>query len=126
MHIDYRLYGAAGMTPAVPADGEGISLIALDVAFRDFPDAAWLRQQLPKARIAFASNSREAQAKMCAAGVGLAVLPAPLGDSIRGLQAVDLGTAPPGRDVWLGFHRDLRRLARLRSLVDVTVERLAG
>ena len=26
--------------------------------------------------------------------------------------------APPARDIWLGYHRDLKRLARLRALVD--------
>ena len=49
---------------------------------------------------------------MCAAGVGLAVLPAPLGDAIADLVVVDLGGAPPRRDVWVGFHKDLRRLGR--------------
>ncbi len=63
---------------------------------------------------------------MCAAGVGLAVLPAPLGDACAALEVVDLGGLPPGRDVWVGFHRDLRRLGRLRALVDATVERLSA
>src|SRR4051794_13601468 len=33
---------------------------------------------------------------------------------------------PPGRDTWVGYHRDLRRLARLRALLDLVIERLAG
>jgi hypothetical protein len=54
----------------------------------DFPDAAWLRRKLPEARAAFGSNSRDAQAPMCAAGVGRAVLPAPGGGPTpQGLQA---------------------------------------
>lgn len=123
-HIDYRVYRAKGSSNAVSSSGEGVSLITLDTAFQDFPDAAWLKKKLPKARVAFGSNSRDAQARMCAEGVGLAVLPAPLGDSFPGLEVVDLGGAPPGRDVWVGFHRDLRRLARLRALVDTTLEQL--
>ncbi len=63
---------------------------------------------------------------MCAEGVGLAVLPRPLGDAMPGLRLVRTDSAPPGRDVWVGFHRDLRRLRRLRALVDLCVERLAG
>jgi len=89
------------------------------------PDVAWLRRKLPKGRIAFGSNSREAQARMCAAGIGLAVLPAPLGDAMPELEAVDLGDPPPGRDVWVGFHQDLRRVGRLRALVDETIAALA-
>jgi DNA-binding transcriptional LysR family regulator len=123
-HIDYRVYRAKGSSKTVSSSGEGVSLITLDTAFQDFPDAAWLKKKLPKARVAFGSNSRDAQARMCAAGVGLAVLPAPLGDSFADLEVVDLGGAPPGRDVWVGFHQDLRRLARLRALVDTTLEAL--
>lgn len=124
-HIAYRVYRAAGTSHPLHADGEGAALITLDTAFQDFPDAVWLREKLPKARIAFGSNSRDAQARMCAAGAGLAVLPAPLGDAWPGLEAVDLGDDPPGRDVWVGFHQDLRRLGRLRALVDATIAGLA-
>jgi DNA-binding transcriptional LysR family regulator len=123
VHVDYRVYRAVGTTHAA-ASGD-VPLITLDTAFQDFPDAAWLRRKLPKSRIAFGSNSREAQARMCAAGIGLAVLPAPLGDAMPQLEAVDLGEAPPGRDVWVGFHQDLRRLGRLRALVDETIAALA-
>jgi DNA-binding transcriptional LysR family regulator len=125
-HIDYRVYRARGSAHPVSADGEGVALITLDTAFQDFPDATWLKRKLPKASVVFGSNSREAQARMCAAGVGLAVLPAPLGESFKGLEPVDLGSAPPGRDVWVGFHRDLRGLARLRALLDASIERLSN
>ena len=123
VHIDYRVYRAVGTTHGQARDE--VPLITLDTAYQDFPDVAWLRKKLPKARIAFGSNSREAQARMCAAGIGLAVLPVPLGDAMPALEAVDLGDAPPGRDVWVGFHQDMRRLGRLRSLVDETIAALA-
>ena len=124
--IPYGLYAAKGRGRALARDGAGCALITLDAAFRDFPDARWLRQTMPKAHVAFTSNSREAQARMCAEGVGLAVLPRPLGDGIDGLRLVKTDAPPPGRDVWVGFHRDLRRLRRLRALVDLCVERLAS
>ncbi len=129
MHIEYRLYAASGAITRTrrprAGDGAGFSLVTLDEAFREMPDAAWLRRMLPNARVAFGSNNRDAQARMCAEGAGLAVLPRPLGDHTPGLVAVDLGEPPPGRDVWLGFHRDLRGLQRLRTLVDLMVERLS-
>ena len=125
VHVDYRAYRAVGSTHGNASDGANVPLITLDTAFQDFPDVAWLRRKLPQSRIAFGSNSREAQARMCAAGIGLAVLPAPLGDAMSALEAVDLGEAPPGRDVWVGFHQDLRRLGRLRALVDETIAALA-
>lgn len=126
MRVDYKLYGPAGGQLPRAGDGAGFALVTLDQAFRDFPDAAWLRRQLPNAHVAFGSNSREAQARMCAAGAGLAVLPAPLGDATPGIAPIALGEAPPSRDVWVGFHRDLRRLGRLRALLDTTIEQLAN
>ncbi len=124
MHMRYALYTAAGQPQPTAGDGEGSALVTLDHAYRDFPDAVWLRRMLPKAHTAFGSNNREAQARLCAAGVGLAVLPVALGDATPGVERVDLGEPPPGRDVWLGYHRDLRRLARLRALVECTIEAL--
>ena len=126
MTVPYGLYTAKGSPRALPRQGAGSALITLDATYRDFPDARWLKQVLPKAHVAFTSNSREAQARMCAEGVGLAVLPRPLGDAMPALRLVKTDTLPPGRNVWVGFHRDLRRLRRLRTLVDLCVERLAG
>ncbi|MBY0393758.1 MAG: substrate-binding domain-containing protein, partial [Novosphingobium sp.] len=80
---------------------------------------------LPGARIAARSNSRDMQAQLCALGTGLAVLPRPLGDATPGIEALDIGAEPPTRDTWLGYHRDLRRLPRLRAMVDLLIERLA-
>jgi DNA-binding transcriptional LysR family regulator len=90
------------------------------------PDALWLKRVLPKAITGLRSNSREVQARLCARGGGLAVLPRPLGDAMPGIVPVDLGEAPPGRDTHVGYHRDLRRLTRLRALLDLVIERLAG
>ncbi|AGU49937.1 transcriptional regulator, LysR family [Variovorax paradoxus B4] len=126
MHMDYAVFGATGQEAPKPGDGTGSALVTLDTAYSDFPDAVWLRRVLPNARVAFASNNREVQARLCAAGTGLAVLPAALGDQTPGLQRIDLGEAPPGRDVWLGYHRDLRRLARLRALIDCAIEALVS
>ncbi|MGF6753548.1 LysR family transcriptional regulator [Paraburkholderia sp. GAS42] len=126
MHMDYALYGRSDLVPPRAGDGEGHTLISMDSAFDVLPDVVWVKRMLPKATIAFGSNNRGAQARMCAEGGGFAVLPCPLGDTTPGLQRIDLGETPPGRDVWFGYHRDLRRVARLRAIVDMTVEALAN
>lgn len=126
MHVEYCLYRPKGMRTPKLGDGQGSPLITLDAAFSDFPDARWLKKVLPKAHVAFTSNSREAQSRMCASGVGLAVLPTPLGDRVKGIERVPCDPQPPGRDVWVGYHRDLRQLRRLRALLDLAVERLAN
>jgi DNA-binding transcriptional LysR family regulator len=124
MHIDYALYGHRDLAHLSLGDGEGQTLISMDSAFDQLPDVLWVKRKLPKAKIVFGSNNREAQAQMCALGAGFAVLPCPLGDADARLKRFDLGEAPPGRDVWMGYHRDLKRVARLRALLDETLSAL--
>lgn len=123
MHVRYALYTSVSR-PSLP--GQEARLVTMDIGFSEMPDAVWLRKRHPRGRVAFRSNSRHVQAVACAAGVGLAVLPCMLGDTHPGLRRVDLDVAPPGRDVWLGYHRDLRRLPRLRALLDLVIERLGN
>lgn len=126
LHIPYALYGKKGSKPPLAGDGSGVRLVTMNAEFADMPDAIWLKRTLPRAEIALRSNNRQVQAELCASGGGLAVLPRPLGDRDRRLVALDIGVTPPGRDTFIGYHRDLKRLARLRALLDLVVERLAG
>jgi DNA-binding transcriptional LysR family regulator len=125
MRMDYAVYGAAHLPKPMSGDGEGATLITMDSAFDALPDVAWLRTRLPRAYAGLRSNNRDVQAAFCASGSGWAVLPCVLGDRLPGVVRLDLGEAPPSREVWVGFHQDLRRLPRLRGLLDFTVEALA-
>jgi DNA-binding transcriptional LysR family regulator len=125
MHIPYALYGPVGSVVPVLGDGTGVRVITMDTAFSEMPDAVWLKHVLPKAVVAYRSNNREVQAQLCANGGGLAVLPRPLGDATPNLAALAFEQAPPGRDTFVGYHRDLRRLARMRELLALLIERLA-
>jgi DNA-binding transcriptional LysR family regulator len=126
MHIPYGVYLKSDIEPPRPGDGTGAPLVTMDTNFADMPDAVWLRKMLPHAQVVLRSNSREVQARMCASGAGVAVLPRPLGDTLAGVTRIDLGEAPPGRDTFVGYHRDLKRLARLRALLDLVIERLSN
>ncbi|MFZ3220310.1 MAG: LysR family transcriptional regulator [Rhodoferax sp.] len=123
--IQYALYGASYLERPSLGDGDGTPLITMDSAFGSMPDVRWLQRVLPNAHVVMRSNNREVQTAMCVAGRGWAVLPVDLGDRAPGLVRLDLGESPPKRDVWVGFHQDLRRLVRLRRLVEFTVEALA-
>jgi DNA-binding transcriptional LysR family regulator len=118
MHVDYALYVPAHCSDPAIGDGAGLSLVTMDEAFGGMPDVAWLSETFPNAVVALRSNSRDVQARLCAGGAGMAVLPVPLGDSSPGIRRVALPSPPPGRDTWLGYHRDMRRLPRLRALID--------
>jgi DNA-binding transcriptional LysR family regulator len=126
LHIEYGVYLKSGIKPPRAGDGAGTTLITMDAAFSGVPDAVWLHRMLPNAHIVSRSNNRDVQAKMCGQGAGVAVLPCPLGDSIAGVRRIDLGEQPPGRNTYVGYHRDLKRQARLRALLDLVIERLAN
>ena len=126
LRIPYALYGIKGTRVPTPGDGRGYRLVTMDTAFADMPDATWLKRVLPEAEIAFRSNNREAQARLCQLGAGLAVLPCPLADSLPGLKRIDLGESPPSRDTYVGYHRDLRRMLRLRTLLDFVITQLTS
>jgi len=126
LRMPYGVYAAADHPRPVPGDGEGTSLLVMNLALGDTPEVAWLQRVLPNAHISFRSNARAVQARMCASGGGIAVLPRPLGDAIEQLQRIDLGEEPPVRDIWVGYHRDMRQLARLRALLDMAIGQLAN
>ena len=127
MHIDYAVYAPAGSATALElGDGAGLRVITMDTAFAGMPDAVWLKRVLPNAAVTCRSNNREVQAQLCAGGAGLAVLPRPLGDATPGIVALTLDDQPPGRDTFVGYHRDLRRLNRMRELLGLIVDRLAN
>jgi molybdate transport repressor ModE-like protein len=114
----YGLYTSMG-GPAPKPNGEGLGLITMNIAQSHYPDVQWLQQQYPLARTVFTSSSRTVQAQMCASGLGVAVLPRPLGDRTLGLQLIEPGEPPPSRDIWMGYHQDMRQMDRLRALADL-------
>lgn len=120
MVMPYGLYGSAEKVNAVSKDPRSVSLILMNSAQAHFPDVAWLLDRFPHSRRAFTSTSRSVQAQMCLRGLGLAVLPRPLGEGIAGLHRIDALGEPPTRDVWVGYHQDLRHMDRLRALLDIT------
>lgn len=126
MTLPYGVYLKSDLPAPQPGDGRGATLITMNTRFAGMPDAVWLRRMLPHADIVSRSNNRDVQARLCALGVGVAVLPRPLGDTLPGVTRIDLGEPPPSRDTWVGYHRDLKNLARLRALLDLVVARLGS
>ncbi|MFG1480049.1 LysR family transcriptional regulator [Xanthobacter sp. V4C-4] len=120
--VGYGLYAApAEDLPGIPAPrpqphGRGHRLITLETSLDAAADMRWLRHHLPEATVSLRSNSRALQALACRQGAGLAVLPHRLAAS-AGLTRIDDHGAPPDKDVFVGYHRDLRNLPRLRLLL---------
>ncbi|RAH96708.1 LysR family transcriptional regulator [Acuticoccus sediminis] len=115
--LEYGVYIAEEAPEPVYGDGTGFRLITHDTSTGHFPDIAWLIESFPNARPVLRSNNRNVQGRMCREGVGIAVLPRVVGNQIPGIRSLDLPTPPPARDIWMGYHRDLRRLQRLRAFI---------
>lgn len=122
--LNYGVYVAADGPEPVFGDGTGFRLITHDTSTGQFPDIAWLIESFPNAAPAMRSNNRNVQARMCKEGVGIAVLPRAVGNHIPGLRQLDLPSAPPSRDIWMGYHRDLKHLQRLRAFIGVVEDHL--
>lgn len=125
MTVRYGLYGSISQDDPLRDSGASTGLILMNTAQSHFPDVAWLLKKFPAARRVFTSTSRSVQAQMCLQGAGIAVLPRPLGDAIPGLRLLDAGEAPPTRDIWVGYHQDLRHMDRLRAMLDIATNTLS-
>ena len=117
IRLAYGAYVAAGSPEPAYGDGAGFRLITHDTSTGQFPDIAWLTESFPNARTVLRSNNRNVQGRMCSQGIGVAVLPHVVGDQMAGLRRLNLPTEPPSRDIWMGYHRDMRRLQRLRAFI---------
>jgi len=117
VRLPYGAYIASSAPDPVFGDGAGFRLITHDTSTGQFPDIAWLKDGFPNARPLLASNNRNVQARMCREGVGIAVLPQVVGNQVSGIRRLHLPDDPPTRDIWMGYHRDLRRLNRLRAFI---------
>ena len=104
----------AGHDGALAGEGQAVVTVLEDQAH--LPEARWLAEQMPGARVALRSNSRDAQLAAVRAGLGVACLPCFLADGVAGVTRIsEIG---PQREVWLGVHADLRHMPRIRAVID--------
>ena len=122
--LEYGVYIAEEAPDPQYGDGTGRRLIIPSAVH--FPDIAWLVESFPNARPVLRSNNRKVQGRMCRQGVGIAVLPCVVGNRIPGIRRLELPTQPPARDVWMGYHRDLWRLPRLRAFISTVSDRIGN
>jgi len=119
MRVSYGVYASALTAQALQDDPASVGVILMNTAQSHFPDVAWVLERFPLCRRAFTSTNRSVQAQMCLSGMGIAVLPRALGDAVLGLQRIDTPDQPPTRDIWVGYHHDLRHMDRLRAMLDI-------
>lgn len=82
------------------------------------PEAIWLREHFPDAEVALQSNSREAHLRAALSGMGVACLVCYRADRRSDLVRLRPDLPLLRRDIWLGVHRDMRRMPRIRAVMD--------
>lgn len=101
---------------AVP--GAADAFIVYDETLAELPEAVWLAGHTKGRRIAFRSNSVQAQMAAAKAGFGTALLPCWLAAAEPDLHPVPAAEPPPPREAWLVLHRDLKDVPRVRAVAD--------
>ncbi|UEX77926.1 LysR family transcriptional regulator [Spiribacter halobius] len=94
------------------------SWIAPDDSLAHLPSARWLRRTLPGLEPVIECNSVAAMHVLARGGAGLAPIPCFLADPDPGLERVTPPIPELTVGLWLLTHRDLRRVARIRALLD--------
>jgi DNA-binding transcriptional LysR family regulator len=127
--VEYGLYGSRTYLRRhrAPEDLAGCAahtFLALDHTFARAPHVLWQAALAPAARVAFQTNSMLALVEAARAGMGLTTLPRVLADRHRELRRVLPKRTSIERDLWLVFHRDLRRSPTVRALVDTLLAKV--
>jgi molybdate transport repressor ModE-like protein len=87
--------------------------------------ARWVSANLSETRIVFRADSLLALRSAAVAGFGVAALPCYLADPARELRRVTTPLPDMEGSLWLLTHPDLRKVARIRTVLDFTAEALS-
>ncbi len=129
--ICMSVYASRGYlrTRRAPASYEELrnhDVITMDDSMMHIETMTWLMQHADPERIVYRVNNMYAQRQAVRAGVGVALLGC--GDCDEDAELVRL--FPPVEelqyDLWLVTHRDLRRTARVRAVLDYLFEAMKG
>lgn len=92
--------------------------LGLEDSLSHLRSARWIDAKVPRQRVIYRANSLVALAAAARAGMGLAALPCHLADPDPGLRRVHPPLAEMEVSLWLLTHPDLRRVARVRAVLD--------
>ena len=116
---------AWGHYVSVNADGEGQALPWIDYLGMDaHPAVRWRAKTFPAAKTVMMVSSVATMHAVLSSSGAQGLLPCFVGDVDPGLQRI--GEPIAENRLWLLIHADLRRSARVRTVVDFLVPRLLG
>lgn len=114
------IYGSESYLRDAPPidDVSGHDWVGPDESLAHLASARWMRSELPSVAPVLRCNSLNGVLAACRGGLGLAALPCFLGDQAAQLVRVREPLPELTVGLWLLTHRDLRRVARIRALLD--------
>ncbi len=96
--------------------------IAYDTSFADMPQQKWLLEIAKGRPVSCEISDINGHMAAAQAGAGVAGLPCFLADADATLQRVAHESKPFSREIWMVVHRDLRRAAHIRAVMDFLLE----
>jgi DNA-binding transcriptional LysR family regulator len=115
--LGFGFYATANVRRRLKAGAEPV-LVGFDEANAYLPEARWLYQHFPRARVSLRTSNQFAQAAAAKTGAGIALLPHFIGRSDNELVACNLEHDPPARELWLIIRRQSRTSLPIRTVAD--------
>lgn len=122
--MPFALYASRDYAAAHRA--EDWSFIAYDARLADMPQQRWLLEIAGKRAVGCELSDIGGHLAAARAGAGVAGLPCFLGDAEPTMLRLDHAGALFSRDIWLVVHRDLRRAAPVRAVMDFVTAAVAA
>ncbi len=114
----WGIYGKIGTSLATCDPlGPDALYVGFGPPMEEIEAAVWIARNVPAARVVVRVNTMHVAAISAAAGVGLAILPCVVGDSMPELTRVS-SRPPTTNALWLLTHADLKGAARVRAFMD--------
>lgn len=123
-HMPFALYASRHYVAAHRP--EDWSFIAYDAQFADMPQQRWLLDIAGKRAVGCELSDIGSHLAAARAGAGVAGLPCFLGDAEPALLRLEHAASAFSRDIWLVVHRDVRRAAPVRAVMDFVAAVVAG
>jgi DNA-binding transcriptional LysR family regulator len=100
--------------------------IGVDESLTHLASARWMAAEIPERQVVHRVSSLWAAQVAARGGLGLAALPCFSADVDRGLRRVGLPRPEWASSLWLLTHPDLRKVARIRAVLDFLAGQLAA
>jgi molybdate transport repressor ModE-like protein len=104
------------------SEGEAPVFVGFDEARTYIPDAVWLAQHFPRARVALRTSDQVAQAVAAKANAGIALLSHFVGRLDDQLGRCLVNYAPPSRELWLVVRRPDSKDIAVKTVLDFLVQ----